>query len=494
MARDLQKLQKQYNSSLASGGRGMMGGPGGPGRGGQRGHGGGRPKNMKKAIGRILHYLGEYKIHVTAVLFCLVFSTVTSLIGSYMLFPIINRIANIETTAENSGALAVKADEAIGAVRDFLYPFISPMFENDRHADIFIYVFTAIIILISVYLIGVIATYLQQRIMLTVSQGALQKIRQELFEKLQKLPVRYFDTHPTGETMSRFTNDVDTIGTMFDTSLLSIIQGVIQLVGTLIFMITTNIYLTLVTIVFIPIFIKGGSVIAAHSRKYFSAQQSALGAVNGYIEETVSGQKVIKVFNHEDECCEEFNLLSDDLKGKQFKAQFFGGIMGPIMGNTGQISYALTVGLGGVLMVTSGFTPGALTVFAQYARQFSFPINNISQQLTTIFSALAGAERVFAVMDESPEVSDLPQACETPIEGDVVFDDVTFGYVPDKIILKNISLYAHKGQKIAFVGSTGAGKPQLQIFSAASTTLSRVRYTLTESRLKNISVISCVRI
>ena len=458
MARDLQKLQKQYNSSLASGGRGMMGGPGGPGRGGQRGHGGGRPKNMKKAIGRILHYLGEYKIHVTAVLFCLVFSTVTSLIGSYMLFPIINRIANIETTAENSGALAVKADEAIGAVRDFLYPFIGPMFENDRHADIFIYVFTAIIILISVYLIGVIATYLQQRIMLTVSQGALQKIRQELFEKLQKLPVKYFDTHPTGETMSRFTNDVDTIGTMFDTSLLSIIQGVIQLVGTLIFMITTNIYLTLVTIVFIPIFIKGGSVIAAHSRKYFAAQQSALGAVNGYIEETVSGQKVIKVFNHEDECCEEFNLLSDDLKGKQFKAQFFGGMMGPIMGNTGQISYALTVGLGGVLMVTSGFTPGALTVFAQYARQFSFPINNISQQLTTIFSALAGAERVFAVMDESPEVSDLPQACETLIEGDVVFDDVTFGYVPDKIILNNISLYAHKGQKIAFVGSTGAGK------------------------------------
>ena len=258
--------------------------------------------------------------------------------------------------------------------------------------------------------------------------------------------------------MSRFTNDVDIIGMMIDSSLLNIFSGIITIVGTFVFMLTTNWILTCVTVVFIPIFIFGGGKIAKHSRKYYSGQQAALGAVNGYIEESVTGQKVIKVFTREDECISEFETLNDDLRDKQFKAQFFGGIMGPIMGNTGQISYALTVGIGGVLMCTTGFSVGELTVFAQYSRQFSFPINNISMQITSIFSALAGAERVFAVMDSDPEVLDIPEATSSEIKGDVVFKDVSFGYIPEKTVLKNISLYAHPGQKIAFVGSTGAGK------------------------------------
>ena len=168
---------------------------------------------------------------------------------------------------------------------------------------------------------------------------------------------------------------------------------------------------------------------------------------------------MVKVFNHESECVEEFDLLNDDLRDKQFKAQFFGGIMGPIMGNTGQISFSITLGIGGVLMCTTGFTPGGLSVFANYARQFSFPINNISMQMNSIMSALAGAERVFAVMDSDPEPVCPPEAIkEGKLVGDVVFDNVTFGYTPEKDVLKNISLYAKPGQKIAFVGSTGAGK------------------------------------
>ena len=180
--------------------------------------------------------------------------------------------------------------------------------------------------------------------------------------------------------------------------------------------------------------------------------------MNGYIEETVSGQKVVKVFNHEDTCVEEFVMLNEDLRDKQFNAQFWGGVMGPIMGNIGQISYGITVGLGGILMFTSGLTPGSLTVFANYARHFSMPINRISNQMSAVFAALAGAERVFAVMDSDPEALDALDAHTDKIVGDVVLEDVTFGYVPDKTVLKNISLYAHPGQKIAFVGSTGAGK------------------------------------
>ena len=260
--------------------------------------------------------------------------------------------------------------------------------------------------------------------------------------------------------MSRFTNDVDNIDMMLNNTLTSLVSGTVSLIGTFVFMVTTNIWLTLITVAFVPIFFKGGGAIAKRSSKYYSSQQAALGAVNGYIEETVTGQKVVKVFNHEDICVEEFSLLNDDMRDKQFKAQFFGGIMGPVMGNTSQISFAVTVGVGGLLVLNNLFDVGGLSIFAGYSRQFSMPINMLTQQTSTIFAALAGAERVFAVMDANPEgfddtYEDVPM---DHIEGHVVVENVSFGYVPEKTVLKDISLYAKPGQKIAFVGSTGADK------------------------------------
>ena len=458
MARTLEALQKQYKSSSKQK-PGGMGHGGGPGRGGpRRGGPGGKPKNMKNTVIRLLGYLTAYKLRLIAVIFTMLTSTVTSLIGSYMMMPIINRIGGVEMSVKD-GVFAVWADNIIESFRNVLYPSASNLFESERVADVMIYILAAIIILGAVYLLGVAATYIQARIMMSVAQGTLERLRNDLYAKLQKLPVRYYDTHPTGETMSRFTNDVDNIGVMLDGSLTSIVSGVITLIGTFVFMITTNWLLTLITVVFIPLFAFGGAAIAKRSSKFYVGQQAALGAVNGYIEETVSGQKVVKVFNHESECVEEFSILNDDLRDKQFKAQFYGGIMGPIMHNTSMISYSVTIGVGGILMCTSGFTPGGLGVFANYAKQFSFPINNISNQMNSIFSALAGAERVFAVMDTGPEPESSPDAISSgEIIGNVVLDNVTFGYNPDRDILKGISLYAKPGQKIAFVGSTGAGK------------------------------------
>lgn len=464
MARSLSELQKQYNTAASPAKGGMPMGPRGGGPGGPRGMGKGKPKNAKNTIKRLFSYVGKYKGRLVAVLFCMLLSAVAGLIGSFMLAPIINKITICVTggTGEGLSFMERLSDNVISAAVDRFGGLLDGVIDGNRFGGIMIYIFVALVILIGVYIVEVMTNYLQSRLMMTVSQGSLEAIRNDLFEKLQRLPVRYFDNNPTGEIMSRFTNDVDNIGTMLDNSLVSVISGAVTLIGTLFFMITTNIPLTLVTVVFVPIFAKGGMLIAGKSRKFYTGQQAALGAVNGYIEETVTGQKVIKVFNHEADSVEEFGLLNDDLREKQFKAQFYGGIMGPIMGNTSQISYALTVGIGGVLMCMTGMMPGALTVFAQYSRRFSFPINNISQQMSTIFSALAGAERVFGILDRPEEPEDAKNACDVSSEGGmkgyVELKDVTFGYVPEKTILKNISLYAKPGQKIAFVGSTGAGK------------------------------------
>ena len=454
MARSLEQLQKQYNT--ASKYQSLRGGPGGgPPRGGPR-MGGGKPKNLKSTIARLLSYVGKYKYRLIMVFVCMILSTVFSLCGGYLIAPIINKIT-LEINPSANLEYSPIERFANGIIERFTE---TALIESlmDGVGAITVYIACALIILGSIYLVSALSSYLQARIMLGVSQNSVQSIRNDLFEKLQKLPVRYFDSNPTGEIMSRFTNDVDNIDVMLNNSLTSIVSGIISIVGTFVFMLTTSLWLTLITVCFIPIFIFGGRIIGKRSSKYYGAQQSALGAVNGYIEETISGQKVIKVFNHESECVEEFNLINEDLRNKQMNAQFWGGIMGPIMGNTGQISYALTVGIGGVLMCTSGFTPGALTVFAGYSRHFSMPINQISMQISTIFAALAGAERVFKVMDADPEAPDAVDAIYDEIVGDVVLDNVTFGYVPERTVLKNISLYAHPGQKIAFVGSTGAGK------------------------------------
>lgn len=458
MARSLTELQKQYNSSASAEKRGMpmMRGPGGP-----RGMGKGKPKNTKNTIKRLFQYVGHYKVQLVCVLFLMLVSTVTSLIGSFMLAPIINKLVLYVSPNEaaNLSLMERFSDNVISSFANTLSGALESVAAKYEFGAVMVYIAAALTILVGVYLVGVIATYLQNRLMLTVSQGTLERIRNDLFSKVQKLPVRFYDNNPTGEIMSRFTNDVDNIGTMLDNSLVSVISGAVTLIGTLFFMISTNLVLTLVTAVFVPIFAKGGMLIAGKSRKYYSGQQAALGAVNGYIEETVTGQKVIKVFNHEEDSVEEFGLLNDDLRDKQFKAQFYGGIMGPIMGNTSQISYAITVGVGGILICTAGLMPGALTVFSNYSRQFSFPINNISQQMSTVFSALAGAERVFNIIDMKEEPEDVPEASDMKdMKGYVELKDVTFGYNPDKTILKHISLYAKPGQKIAFVGSTGAGK------------------------------------
>ncbi len=466
MARSLDELKKQYNSSSKP--DSLRGG--GPGGGGGRGPGPrgavGKPKNMKKTVGRLLAYVGKYKILLVVVLLFMLLNTAMSLIGGYMTRPIINRLSEyVGLTVDEkttSGAIYKAMDSVIEATKNGATSLVSAIAGNaynEKATEVLFYIAAALIILAIIYAFGVITNYMQSKIMIKVSQNAIEKIRNDLFGKLQKLPVRYFDTHPTGEVMSRFTNDVDNIDVMLNNSLTSIVSGVISLVGTFVFMITTNIWLTLVTVLFVPIFIFGGAKIAKASRKFYSGQQAALGAANGYVEETVTGQKVVKVFNHEETCSEEFETLNEDLRDKQLKAQFYGGIMGPIMHNTSLVSYAITIGLGGILLCKKLLDPGALSVFAGYSKQFSMPINNISQQTATIFSALAGAERVFAVMDEAPEAPDSGDAADIKeMHGDVVFDNVTFGYNPDKVILKNISLYAHPGQKIAFVGSTGAGK------------------------------------
>lgn len=454
MARNLEELKTQYNS--VSHGMSLRGG--GPGRG--RGPGGkGKPKNIGKTVGRILSYVGKYKVLLLLVLVCMILTTVSSLCAGYLIAPIITRITvAVKPDAINElnpSALEQFADKIIEAFANT--PFISSLMVNTA-AEVTVYVLAALIILAIVYSISAFGSYIQGRLMLSVSQNSIKTIRDDLFKALQRLPVRYFDSHPTGEIMSRFTNDVDNIDVMLNNSLTSIVSGGISLIGTFIFMLTTNIWLTLITVLFLPLLMFSATTIARNSSKYYGAQQAAIGAVNGYIEETISGQKVIKVFNHEDECIDEMNLLNEDLRNKQEKAQFWGGVTGPIMHNISLISYAVTLGVGGILIVTSGFTPGALTVFANYSKQFSMPISQLSQQVSTLFAALAGAERVFNVIDETPETPDAEDAVTETIKGHVVMENVSFGYNPDKVVLKNISLYARPGQKIAFVGSTGAGK------------------------------------
>ncbi len=420
-ARSLENLSARYSGGHADPTKKPQGGPG-PG---PRGMAVGKPKDAAAVIRRVLSYVGMFKKRLFAVFACMLVSTAASVAGSYLLRPIINEIADTSVAAEA------------------------------RVANLML----MILVMGGVYLAGVAGTYMQNRLMIGVSQGAIAKIREDLFTKLQTLPIRFFDNESNGEIMSRFTNDVDNIGTMLDSSITSLISGAFTLAGTFVMMLYTNIWLTLITVAFLPVFALGGNALMKRSRKYYLGQQAALGAVNGYIEENVAGQKVVKVFCHEQTCIDEFGELNDDLRNKQQKAQFLGGIMGPIMGNTSQISYSLTAGIGGVLCALGHFDIGGLAVFVNYSRQFSRPISEISQQMSTILSALAGAERVFRIMDLDPEAPDAEDAiAPAKMDGYVILDDVTFGYNPGKTILKHISLYAKPGQKIAFVGSTGAGK------------------------------------
>ncbi len=417
-----EKLTARYASKQVESKKGgpMGGGPRGPGRGAMAT---GKPKETKATIRRLLSYLRADRMRIVGALLFMLGSRLSSFAGTYVLRPVINYIA-----PQDGGEINWN-----GFVQGLVFMGL-------------------------VYVIGVAAQYLQSRLMIGVSQRALYTIRTELFHKVQRLPIRFYDAHNHGELMSRFTNDVDAIGEMLNNTIISLISGVITLVGMLVMMLYTNVWLTLVTVVFIPIIAKTGGLIAKKSRRYFVAQQAAIGALNGYIEETVSGQKVVKVFCHEPECEEDFEVLNSDLRGKQIKAQFFGGIMGPVLGNLSQVTYAFTACIGGVFCALGRFDIGGLTIFANASRQFSRPINEIAMQMNTVFSALAGAERVFAIMDAPEEEMTADGAVLNDIRGDVRLDHVTFGYVPGQTILKDISLEARPGQKIAFVGSTGAGK------------------------------------
>lgn len=435
--------QKESQSSTGinhgnkTGGAGAQGrplGPGGPG--GPKGMGpGGKPKDTKKSLKRLFAYLQNDKGKLIFIFACVVVAAVANLAGSYMLKPIINGLG------EDFARYQISEDKA-GVVADATISLVKKL-----------------VVMAGIFGVGVVASYLQQRIMIGIAQNAIQKIRNDLFAKVQKLPVKFYDTNNHGELMSRFTNDVDTIGEMLNNTILQMFSGSITIVGTIALMLYMNVGLSLVTLIMIPVIAKAGGALAKRSRKYFADQQAVLGTINGYIEESVTGQKVVKVFCHENTCIEEFDELNKDLREKLTRAQFFGGLMGPVMGNLSQINYSLTVCVGGILCITSNFTIGGLTVFTNYSRQFSRPINELSMQVNTLFSALAGAERVFKIMDEEPEAEDVVDAVElNDVKGEVILKEVTFGYNSDKTILKNISLYAKPGQKIAFVGSTGAGK------------------------------------
>ena len=409
----------------------------------------------------------QEKHKIAAAFVCVLVSSASTLCGSYLLRPIINGLIDSTKTSQQK-ITSLMAGLALMAV---------------------------------VYVLGVGATYLQGRIMISVSQGTLKRIREYLFRKVQKLPVRYFDTNPTGDIMSRFTNDVDIIGEMLNSTLVQIFSGTITLIGTLALMLYTNWVLAVVTIVVSPIIAKIGTAIAGKSRKYFMKQQTDLGKVNGYIEETVTGQKVVKVFNYEENVVNEFSELNQSLRNSQVKAQFISGIMGPCMNAMSQVNYTLTACVGSIIAFASrwgGGVPfsaldiGGLTVFVNYSRQFSRPINELAQQVTNIMSALAGAERVFNVMDEAEEIDDGKKLVLDKVHGDVLVEGVTFGYNPDKIILKDVSVFAHPGQKIALVGSTGAGKTTITNLITRFYNINKGKITIDGVDIKDISL-ECLR-
>ncbi len=344
-----------------------------------------------------------------------------------------------------------------------------------------------------VYVIGVLCNLTYQKIMVYVSQGTLRNLRIEIFNKMESLPIKYFDTHAHGDIMSVYTNDVDTLRQLISQSIPQLINSAVSIVSVFTSMIILDIPLTVVTVVMVLLMLRVSGKIGSKSSKYFGEQQKDLGKVNGYIEEMISGQKVVKVFCHENECIEDFKKLNDELRESAYSANKFANILMPINANIGNISYVLCAIIGAVLALSglTGITLGTLVAFLSLNKSFNQPIIQVSQQLNSIVMAMAGADRVFKLLDETPEVDEgkniLVNVTENSdgtlaesdkrtgtwawkkstgdgnfelikLEGGVVFDDVDFGYNENKIVLHNIKLFAEPGQKIAFVGSTGAGK------------------------------------
>ncbi len=399
-----------------------------------------KPKNAKKTVNKMLEYIGKSKYLLFLVSFTIIASTACSVLASARLQPIIDKA-------------------------------IYPHFNQSE-------LIKQLIILAVFYITASVLSFAQSKIMVNIAYKTSNTIRKDLFNHLQSLPLRYFDSKTHGEIMSRFTNDVDNMQMMLEQSIVQLVSSVFTMIGIVVMMIYFNWRLFLIMIVFLVLMIFVASTIGKKTRKYFQLQQKNLGEMNGFIEETVEGMKVVKVFNHEEEANEEFYELNENFRKSATKANFYSGIMGPCSAGINNTAYAVITIIGALLVIANpvAFTIGKLTSFLTYTRQFSQPINQITNQMNTIFSALAGAERVFEVMEMEPESDEGTVTLKeeftdgerkwywndngalTPVEGNVIFDNVTFGYVPEKTVLKNVSLYAKPGQKIAFVGSTGAGK------------------------------------
>ena len=410
-------------------------------------HGFQRPKDIKGTFRKLMGYVGRYKGSLVLVAVCLVVSSGASVATSYMLKPLLN---------------------------SYIIPGDFPG------------LFKMLLLMGGLFALSSLCSYAYARIMVHVAQHTVAALRQDLFDRLQELPVSYYDRHQSGDLMSRFTNDIDTISEMLNSSFASIISNVLTFVGTVAMMIVLNPWLTLITFLFLGLMAVVVKTIGGRSRTNFQRQQAALGAMNGYIEEMIEGQKVIKVFNHEDEAITRFTGLNGSYRDAAAAAQAYAGMMMPAMGNLSKINYAVTCCVGGLLAIGGVFDVGSLGAYLLYVKQVSQPVGQISQQINTLLAAAAGAERIFAVMEEQPEADDgktvivrvekngdtltetaertghwawkKPDGTLVELRGDVRFDHVTFSYDGEKTVLSDVSLFAKPGQKIAFVGSTGAGK------------------------------------
>lgn len=418
-------------------------------------------ENPMKIFTRIMKYvLKDYTVHCIAVVIAI----------------FVNVLANVQGTM---------------FMKTLIDSYITPML-TQSNPD-FTPLLHAILRVAGFYAIGIVAAFVQNRTMIYVSQGTLRNIRNDLFGNMEKLPIKYFDTHSHGDIMSIYTNDIDTLRQMISQSIPQIINSAITIVSVFISMLILNVPLTITTLVMVSIMLAVTKKVAGFSGSYFMKQQKALGAVNGFIEEMMDGQKVVKVFCHEEDNIAKFKEINDNLYESAYNANAFANIIGPINAQLGNMSYVVCAIVGGALALNSvgGFTLGGLASFLTFNKSFNMPINQVSQQLNSVVMALAGADRIFRILDEKPELDEgyvtlvnaeiengevreaqkhtghwawkhYHKADNTttyqPLEGDVVFNGVDFGYDEKKMVLHDIKLFAKPGQKIAFVGSTGAGK------------------------------------
>ena len=380
----------------------------------------GKPREVRKTFFRLMAYLAKDKNLLIVIGSLIIISIGCNLVGSYMIRPIINNY------------------------------IIPGNYEGLLHI---------LIILGVIYLIGVAAIYIQYRLLNRIGQRAVTRMRTDLFKKMEKLPIKYFDTHQHGDIMSRYTNDIDQVSNALTDSLSDMLTSALMLIGIFSLMIYISPILTLATLITIPLMFLSAKTIVKRSKKYFKAQQETLGDANGYIEEMISGQKVIKVFGYEKKVEQDFEQLNQKLNEKSKKAQFYSGMMMPVMQNLNTLNFVVVTIVGGLLAIFRGFDVGGLAAFLQYSRQFGRPINELAGLYNSIQAAMAGAERIFQVIDEAPEQEDAPNAISlNDVKGDLEMKNVYFGYKQDKLILKGVSLHATPGTKIALVGETGAGK------------------------------------